>query len=76
MVKHLKYNVVKNMTTVVDNVFKCITLEICMEKKKNIIVKCIYRTPGSNIETFKDWMEEVFGKVKQKDIFICGDFSI
>lgn len=64
------------MSMVVDNLLECVTTEICLKKKKNIIVSCIYRSPGSNIDTFKDWMEEAFTKTSQKVMFICGDFNI
>lgn len=64
------------MSTVIDNVLECITIEICKEKTKNVIISCIYRAPGSSIEIFKDWMEEIFSKVIHKTVFICGDFNI
>lgn len=47
-----------------------------MAKKKNVIVSCVYRAPGSNIEIFKDSMEGMFAKTNQKVMFICGDFNI
>lgn len=47
----LKYKVVEGMTAAVDDLLECITIEICMEKSKNI-VSCIYRTPGSNIKIY------------------------
>lgn len=74
--KRLKYKVVENMTTAVDDLLECITVEICMEKTKNVIVSCIYRAPGSSIEIFKDWMENMFTKSLQKIMFICGDYNI
>lgn len=74
--KNLNYKVVEEMSTVVDNLLECVTIEICLEKKKNMIVSCIYRAPGSNIDIFKDWMEEKIGKINQKVMFICGDFNI
>jgi len=52
--KDLNYKVVEKMSMVVDTLLECVTIEICMEKKKNIIVSCIYRSPGSNIDIFKD----------------------
>ena len=73
---NFKYKVIENMSTVVDNVLECITIEISREKKKNIIVSCIYRTPGSNIDTFKNWMEEHFTFTNHKVMFIGGDFNI
>lgn len=74
--KDLNYRVVENMSTAVDNLFECITIEICREKNKNVIISCIYRAPGSSIESFNNWMEASFSKVNQKVIFICGDLNI
>lgn len=70
------FKVVENMSTTVDNIFECITIEIFVEKKKNVIVSCIYRAPGSNIEILRDWMGDVFTKTTQKVMFLCGDFNV
>lgn len=61
------YGVVDSMTVSIDNILACLTIEICMEKMKNIVVSCVYRTPESNIEMFSN-MEEVFSKATQKSI--------
>ncbi len=45
-------------------------------KNKNVVFSCICRAPGSSIELFKEWMEEMFSKINQKVIFICGDLNI
>lgn len=52
--KNLNYKVVENITTVIDNLLECITVEICEEKNKNVIISCLYRAPGSSIEAFKE----------------------
>lgn len=70
------YKVIEKLSTVVDYVLECLSIEIAREKKKNIIVSCIYRTPGSNINTFKNWMEEHFVNLSQKVLFVGGDFNI
>lgn len=64
------------MSTTTDDVIAWITFETCRDRKKNVIVSCVYRTPGSNIETFKDMMEEIFSQSNQKVMFICGVFNI
>ena len=74
--KNLNYRVVQNMSTAIDNLLECITIEICKEKNKNVIISCIYRAPGSSIELFKDWIEASFSMMSQKVTFICGDFNI
>ncbi len=35
--KNFKYKVVEKITTVAGNILECITIEICMEQKKNCI---------------------------------------
>lgn len=70
--KNLDYKVVENMSLAVEEIFESITVEICMEKRKNIIVSCIYRAPGANVETFKEWMEKLFSLNTPKDLLICG----
>ena len=38
---------------------------------------CVYRTPGSNIKTFKDKLEEVMDKLNERETnIVCGDFDI
>ncbi|XP_042076683.1 uncharacterized protein LOC106633234 [Haplochromis burtoni] len=74
--KNLKYKRMGRMTTVIDGVMECLSVEISIEKRKNLIVSCIYRTPGSKIEIFKDNMEDLFTNINQKRMFICGDFNI
>lgn len=37
----LKCNVVGNMTTVVDGIMEMITVEIIIEKARNIIISCV-----------------------------------
>lgn len=68
--------VLEDMSTTVDNVMECVTIEICMKRTKNVIVSCVYRTLGPNVETFILMMEEMFAKLNQKVMFICGDFNI
>lgn len=48
----LNYKVVENMTISIDDSMECITVEICMEKPKNLICSCLYRVPDSSTERF------------------------
>ncbi len=74
--KNIDCKVIENMSVAVEDVCESITVEICMGKQKNIIVSCIYRAPGANIEVFKEWMEKLFSLNTQKDLLICGDYNI
>lgn len=72
----IKFHVVNGMSLAVDGIMECLTVEICNEKKKNVIVSCVYRTPGTSITIFNEWMDKLFSPVTQKTLFICGDFNI
>lgn len=73
--KNLNYKILESTTTVVDNLLECLTIEICNKKNKNVIVSCIYRTPGINIDIFRECIEGMFSNISNKVIFICGDFN-
>ena len=65
------------MTTAIEDIFECVTIEMNMEKRKNIVVSCVYiRDPNSKIEVFKQLMEDMFLQTKQKVAYICGHFNI
>ena len=64
------------MTAAIEDICECVTVEIDMEKKKNIIVSCVYREPKSSVDVFKDYMEEMFAKTEQKVAYICGDYNL
>lgn len=63
------------MSVAIDDLMECVTVEI--ERKSNIIVSCMYRRPGTLIETFTDVVEDLLSKVKGNKTFcICGDRNI
>ena len=65
------------MTFALDNIMECITVEIEMEKSKNILISCVYRKPGSCVDTFKEKLAELYHNINNKEIvFVCGDFNI
>lgn len=64
------------MTAVIDNLMECLTIEIQVERAKNISISCIYRTPGSCIDYFNTKIAEILEKYKDKVTFVCGDFNI
>lgn len=74
--KNLHYKIIDNLSVAIDDLLECITIEINRNNKRNMIVSCVYRTPGSNIQTFKDWMEANFTIKDNKIMFIGGDFNI
>ena len=48
-----------------------------MQKHKNIIMSCVYRTPGSDIDRFCEYMDQLLTYANpSKTKFVCGDFNI
>ena len=46
-------------------------------KQKNIIVSCVYRIPGSDIDRFCEYMDQLLTYANpSKTKFVCGDFNI
>ena len=44
---------------------------------KNVIVSCLYRTPGTNTNDFSEILYDLFSELSvSKSIFICGDFNL
>ena len=60
MHKSVKYSLVKGLLLTISDILECITIEISCEKKKNIILSCIYSSPGSNVKVFTEWMVNNF----------------
>ena len=72
----LKCKTIENKCICVDGNFECITVELSVNGSKNIILACVYRKPGGNINEFSDKLEEMFSNLKNKVLYICGDFNI
>ena len=45
------------MSLAVDNIMECGTVELQLNRRKNIVTGCIYRTPGSNVDTFNESLQ-------------------
>lgn len=75
--RSLRCRLVENMLLVKEDLMECITVEIELEKSKNIVVACVYRAPGSSIDVFRDSLEELMKKLSEnKTYMICGDVNI
>lgn len=46
------------------------------ENQKNIIISCVYRSPGSSVDLFNEWMVKLFSEVINKPLFKCGNLNI
>jgi len=66
---------INSESTTIDDVLECISCEIILEKSKNIVVSCVYRTPGSSLDIFNKKMDSLFNNPNKVHI-VCGDFNI
>ena len=74
---NLACKVLPQMSTVIDKVLECITVELSINNKENIIITSWYSKPGSSIDICIDTLEGIFRNTKQNmNIFLCGDFNI
>ena len=73
---HYQFDKVANMSFAINDIMEVVTVELCINHK-NIIVSCVYRTPGGNVEDFNDYISELLDKVKcgKSHIFV-GNFNI
>ena len=75
--KSLKTKQVSRMSEVINDIYKCVTIEVEAERGSNIIISCLYRTPGSNIELFTEKLESLLQKFNhKKSYYLLGDFNI
>ena len=74
----IEFKVLQTMSVVIDDILECITVKLSISNRKNIIVSCIYRAPGTSVDIFTDQLELLITTVKNtsKTIFLCGDFNI
>jgi len=73
---NLSYNIIPQLKFATE-LFESLFLEIDMHGK-NIIIGCIYRTPGHEITLFNKEMENILKTLNKmnKHVYILGDFNI
>ena len=75
--KSLKAKQILRMSEVINDIYECVTVEIETERGSNIIISCLYRTPGSNIDMFTDKLEGLLQNLNhKKSYYLVGDFNI
>ena len=73
----LTCRLLETKTMKVENICECITVELAIKNHTNVIINCIYRTPGSNLDIFCEKIQHILSDVKAlKTIFLCGDLNI
>ena len=68
----LKFKLLPELSENINDVYDYISLETDTVKSRYIIITCLYRPPGTNIELFNYYLELLLGKVNQNKIFFLG----
>ena len=69
--KTLSGTLAESKSVVVENILKCVTIELTIKTHTNVVISCIYRTPGSPKDTFCENIETNLSDVKSiKTIFV------
>ncbi len=73
----LRCNLIKSISVTIENLMECVTIEIDIERSKNIIISCVYRSPGTCMDTFMNKLFGVFDKWNENKVqIIYGYFNI
>ena len=68
---------VKSTTNNIENIMECLTIELNIEKSKNIVISCVYRNPGSCLDTFVKALDNMFCNLNNNKIhLVCGDLNV
>jgi hypothetical protein len=61
-----------------ENLFESIFIELSYGKRSNMLVSCIYRAPGSCMNTFCEELRPLLQEVikPKQSIFLCGDYNV
>ena len=56
------------MSNIVDDLLEQVSVEISLSENKRIVVSCIYRSPGTNIDNFNEFFERIFNHMNEKKL--------
>ena len=76
VLNNYEVELITQMSLCVDDILESITVEIQIPNTKNIMVSCMYRPPGGNIEIFNEHLQILLDSVKHKNYILCGDMNI
>ena len=60
----------------VEHIFECVSVKLSIKNYSNVIINCVYRTPGSNLETFCEKIEVFYGAPNRPKQYLYGVISI
>ena len=69
---------VKSDLSINNNDIESLSIEILSNKKRNTLIKALYRPPNGQIEPFENFLNKVFSKIKKsmKLFHLPGDFKL
>ena len=75
--KSIEFKIVKSFCFSFEDEFECCTVKLCVESNMSIYVCCMYRAPGTKVDSFNCKLTEILQTLtKKKSVYICGDINI
>ena len=71
---HLSYKLKKQLSIYKSYELQSIFIEINNFEKSNIVIRCIYKHPGMNLNEFNEFY--LNNLLDQKTVFLVGDFNL
>ena len=59
-----------------EDLFEVVTVEILSHRNKSVNIGCMYRKPSSNLTLFNEAFCEYMNIMKNKLLYLCGDYNI
>ena len=55
----IEFKEINCMSFEVENIMECVTVELLVNNKKHVIIGCLYRTPGSNVDILIEFLQTI-----------------
>ena len=72
----LQHKLVNEISSVVNDCYESVFIDVNVHDNTNIRLGCIYRAPNTDIKLFNDELENILEFTDKKSMFLCGDFNI
>ena len=74
--KLFDFTLVNAMSVCIDDLVETVTVELDIKDGKNVLISCMYRSPGGNVDNFNTFLSNFIGHIGNKNFIMCGDYNI
>ena len=72
----IQHSYLDGLSYSIEDCFEVVTIQINVKHGQDMVVACLYKPPNVRINAFLEHFTEYLHKIKNKKVFICGDFNI